>query len=194
MAKTTLTVNELAAYWGVTPQSVRHAAWQGTIPGCSKIGKSYVFDKEIVLAEWVPPRIQSWSKDLNTPGTLIAGGSGLTIEGGRKAILDASIARLHDLHVLVTSKKWTKIILKAVDQAADGDWRARKWLGDYLMGPPVQRIEAEVDITTRKSFSDEMRSQAIQALLQQAQERVTVDVTPEERSGPGSNPNREVPS
>lgn len=192
MAVETLTVNELAAYWGVTPQSVRHAAWQGTIPGCVKRGKSYIFDKGVVLAEWIPPRIQTWAQDLNTPGALIAGGSGLEIEGGRKALRDAALGRLHDLHVLVTSPKWASIILKAVDQAVEGDWRARKWLGDYLMGPPVQRVEAEVEVRTKQTYSDEMRASAIEALLASVDSRrVVVDVEPNESE---PNANREVSS
>ena len=40
-----------------------------------------------------------------------------------------------------TYKDWEAIIKKAVDQARRGDAQARKWLGDYLIGAPVQRIE-----------------------------------------------------
>jgi hypothetical protein len=168
-----LTVDELAAYWGVTPQSVQKAAWEGTIPGCAKVLGSFVFDKEVVLDNWVPSSVQSWASDLNA----ITKSSGLTIEGGRKAIRDAALARLHDLHVLVSPARWAKIILAAVDQAALGDWRARKWLGDYLMGPPVKRVEAEIDVKTSHSYTDEMRAQAIEALLGQAGGRTIVDVS-----------------
>ena len=41
----------------------------------------------------------------------------------------------------VTFKQWAAIIKKAADQAERGNAVARKWLGDYLMGPPVQRQE-----------------------------------------------------
>lgn len=175
--KEILSVDELAAYWGVTPASVRRAAWKGTIPGALRKKGIYVFDREVVLAEWVPSTVRSWAASLNLPAISIAGSSGLKVEEGRKALQDAAVARLHDLHILVTSEKWTAIILKAVDQATVGDWRARKWLGDYLMGPPVQRIEAEVDVKDSRSFSDEMRLQAIEALLAQSEGRRVVDVT-----------------
>lgn len=187
-----LSVDELAAYWGVTPTSVRSAAWKGTIPGAFRRKGIYIFDREVVLAEWVPPTVRSWAASLNLPAVPIAGGSGLKIEGGRNALQGAAIARLHDLHILVTSKKWASIILKAVDQAELGDWRARKWLGDYLMGPPVQRVEAEVDVKDSRSFSDEMRSRAVEALLAQSSARQVVDVTPrpvETKDGP-TEPNR----
>lgn len=172
----TLTVDELAAYWGVTPASVQRAAWKGTIPGCARVLGSYIFDKEVVLDQWVPPQIQTWAADLNSLAVPIAGGSGLTIEGGRKALRDAAIARLRDLHVLVSPARWAKIVITAVDQATNGDWRARKWLGDYLMGPPVRRVEAEVEVKTSVSYNDEMRARAIEALLGQAGGRTIVDV------------------
>ena len=129
-----------------------------------------------MLDQWVPPSVQSWATDLNALAVPIAGGSGLTIEGGRRALRDAAIARLHDLHVLVSPARWAKIIITAVDQATQGDWRARKWLGDYLMGPPVQRVEAEVDVKTSLSYTDEMRARAIEALLSQAGGRTVIDV------------------
>lgn len=194
--KEILTVGDLALYWGVTRSSVHRAALRGTIPGCHKDSPTgdYYFDKEVVLAEWVPPRLKSWAENLRKPGALIAGTAGLRVEEGKKALQDAAIARLHDLHILVSSEDWSRIITAAVDQAVEGDWRARKWLGDYLMGPPVQRVEAEIEVKTKQSFSDEMRSQAIQALLEQARERVTVDVESKEKSESGSDTNREVSS
>jgi hypothetical protein len=36
---------------------------------------------------------------------------------------------------------WERIVQKARDQALKGDAVARKWLSDYLIGPPVQRQE-----------------------------------------------------
>jgi hypothetical protein len=41
----------------------------------------------------------------------------------------------------VTFKDWEEIIKKAVTQAKRGDAQARKFLADYLIGPPVQRNE-----------------------------------------------------
>jgi len=45
----------------------------------------------------------------------------------------------------VSIDDWKQIITKAVDQAKRGDAVARKWLADYLIGPPVEPI----DITNR---------------------------------------------
>lgn len=41
----------------------------------------------------------------------------------------------------VTFKQWKAIVQKAADQAERGNPTARKWLSDYLIGPPVQRTE-----------------------------------------------------
>jgi hypothetical protein len=40
-----------------------------------------------------------------------------------------------------TFKEWGAIVQKAVDQAQRGDATARKWLSDYLIGPPQQRLD-----------------------------------------------------
>ena len=41
----------------------------------------------------------------------------------------------------VTFEDWKAIIEKAVTQAKKGDSVARKFLADYLMGQPIQRLE-----------------------------------------------------
>lgn len=41
----------------------------------------------------------------------------------------------------VTFADWEEIIRKAADQAKRGDYQARKFLADYLLGPPLQRAQ-----------------------------------------------------
>lgn len=41
----------------------------------------------------------------------------------------------------VTYKDWREIVKKAVQQAGRGNPQARKFLADYLLGPPPQRHE-----------------------------------------------------
>jgi len=41
----------------------------------------------------------------------------------------------------VTFADWEEIIRKAADQAKRGDYQARKFLAEYLVGPPVRRTE-----------------------------------------------------
>ena len=40
----------------------------------------------------------------------------------------------------VTFEKWGEVVKKALEQALLGDKDARKWLSEYLVGVPVQRI------------------------------------------------------
>lgn len=41
----------------------------------------------------------------------------------------------------VSLKDWRAIIKKAVEQAKRGDTQARKFLADYLIGPPQQKFD-----------------------------------------------------
>ena len=41
----------------------------------------------------------------------------------------------------VSLSDWREIVKKAVEQAKRGNPSARKWLSDYLIGPPVQKQE-----------------------------------------------------
>jgi hypothetical protein len=45
----------------------------------------------------------------------------------------------------VTFSDWERIIEKAVEQAKRGDSVARKWLSDYLVGPPQQKVDVTTD-------------------------------------------------
>ena len=40
-----------------------------------------------------------------------------------------------------TFTDWKEIVKKAVDQAKRGNATARKWLSDYVIGPPTQKQE-----------------------------------------------------
>ena len=44
----------------------------------------------------------------------------------------------------LTPAKWQGIIRKAIEQALDGDHRARTFLAAYVMGQPVQQVIADV--------------------------------------------------
>jgi len=48
----------------------------------------------------------------------------------------------------VTDEDWVEIVLTAVNQAKRGQWRAREWLANYIIGRPVQVIDANVNNKT----------------------------------------------
>lgn len=59
--------------------------------------------------------------------------------GRKKRQVEDDFMRL--LTGAVTKEDWITIVIKAVEQARRGDSVARKWLSDYLIGPPVERKE-----------------------------------------------------
>ncbi len=55
----------------------------------------------------------------------------------------------------LTDAAWCEIVAKAVSQARQGHAQARTWLAHYLIGKPIERIEADIS----------MRAQSLSALL-----------------------------
>lgn len=45
----------------------------------------------------------------------------------------------------VSPEDWRRITAKAKEQAMRGDAVARKWLSDYIIGPPIQRTDITTD-------------------------------------------------
>ena len=76
--------------------------------------------------------------DRNEKGQFVKGNSG---NPTGRAPKDREERYYEILKTTVTFDEWASIIKKAVDQAKRGDSVARKWLSDYLIGPPVQRQE-----------------------------------------------------
>ena len=62
------------------------------------------------------------------------GGPGRPPKKKEERFMEVSIAA-------VSLKDWREIIKKAVDQAKRGDTQARKFLAEYLIGPPQQRLD-----------------------------------------------------
>jgi hypothetical protein len=82
------------------------------------------------------------------PGNKIGKGNG----GGRPP--KAREERYYEIAMSAcTFTDWKAIWKKAVEQAIEGDATARKWLSDYLMGPPTQKhnlnISGGLDNTIR---------------------------------------------
>lgn len=74
----------------------------------------------------------------DTKGRFVKGSSG-NPHGGRRSRTSQEL--LDAINQAVTPDDWQAIITKAVKQAKNGNPIARKWLSDYLIGVPVQRLE-----------------------------------------------------
>jgi len=169
-AKKLWTSQDLADFWGVSVNVVSNAARAGRIPGCSKttVGGYYRFDREVVIREWTPKSMKGWLEH-NPEGKLL--------------IRRTAEERMDTLSVTVSQDNWVQVIRKAISQAIGGDYRARQWLSNYLLGPPIQRLLAKVEVKEVVGFEDDFRAAAIKTLLDEVRSRAEadiVDVTPEE--------------
>lgn len=59
----------------------------------------------------------------------------------------------------VTYADWKQVIKKAAEQAKRGDATARKFLADYVIGPPTQKheVDEQSDRTIRFVWENELR-------------------------------------
>ncbi len=73
---------------------------------------------------------------------------------------------------VVTIAEFEKVIKKALEQARKGDKDARKFIADYIVGPPVQRVLDPKMITNPYAglSADELRKTA-QLILKQVKLR-----------------------
>jgi len=99
----------------------------------------------------------------------------LSVNPGKAMALNSAEERLLELEAAVSKSDWRKVIDKALVQAKDGDWRARQWLGNYLMGKPIDRIIQKVEITHKPGLALEERAAAVEVLLTQAHQRAYSD-------------------
>ena len=164
---------DLALHFGVPIQTVRKAAQRGSIPGCSRILGRYYFDKVEAL-KWQPAALTVTAEELaKGPGGRFKKGNafGVGNRGGRPTRA-MELKFLTTLVNTVAPEDWVAIIMKAVAQAKTGDYRARQWLSNYLIGTPIQRVQIEADVTARQGFGIGEQAAGILAILNNARRRV----------------------
>ena len=179
-------VRDVSEHFKIPIATVQTAAKRGSIPGCIKVLGRYYFDKEQVIAGWTPAAVTlrttgpSDNKGPGKKGFQKGNTLGVSNRGGRpkRAVETRYLKALSDA---VSPEDWLEIIERAVVQAKDGEWRARAWLSNYLIGTPVQKISAEIEVIASKDFDTAERAAAVRALLDEAKRRTAakiIDVTP----------------
>lgn len=88
----------------------------------------------------------------------------------------------------VSLEDWGKIIKKAVDDAILGDYRARQWIGSYLVGTPIQRVAVDAQVSDIRFSADE-RALAAEKLLGGllGDSRIIEAVIPDSKEADGSD-------
>lgn len=166
------TTQDLADHYDVPLQTVQAAAKRGAIPGSALVLGRYLFNPE-EAKKWVPGEVRlrrgeeipsNYQDGKNrgfAPGNAVAVGN----RGPGRPTRRKEEKFLALLSASVSEEDWRLVITKAVDQAKEGDWRARKWLSDYLIGTPVQRVLMDAEVTTHRNFDVDQRAAAIEAML-----------------------------
>jgi len=57
-----------------------------------------------------------------------------------------------ELHGTLTLAAWRRIVHRAIEQALNGDHRARQFLAGYVLGQPPQLVVADVNGTQERLF------------------------------------------
>ncbi len=163
----------IADHYGVKVARVADSAGRGAIPGAFKMDGRWIFDFEVAIAGWKPAELirQEQPGPADPRGHRAAGGKfqkGNTygvgsVHAGRPP-REREKRYMHILNSEVTEEDWTGIIRKAVEQALEGQSRARVWLSNYLLGKPIERILARVEVGAER-FSLAERASAVEELL-----------------------------
>ena len=66
---------------------------------------------------------------------------------------------------IVTLADWEQIVVRAVNDAVEGDDKARGWLSDYLIGKPITRIASIAQVSNSQMGEDE-RAEYLAAIFQ----------------------------
>lgn len=173
------TCKDLAEYFRVPVTTVRTAAGRGAIPGCTKAGGRYIFDRDVAIAGWKPAeRAVVEVASIKIP-----------------VIRESEERLLLALKDVVGPEVWLQICERAAEQAIGGDRYARKWISDYLVGSPISRVAAEIGVVTRREFSSNERAAVVATLLGLADERETeFTEVDEDREVSDRQPSQERPS
>lgn len=188
------TIQALARFWGIAPAIARTSVGKRDVPRIH-LGQKHYYPIVEAIRAYQPKKLQGPLKELffSTLGqvetdveaqidTLIGLRGQIQTYGKSEAALQVARNKplvrrsqadyLRALADEVTIEDWQAIIRTAVEQAIAGNTRAREWLGNYLIGRPIQRIAAMIDDVSQR-FSPDERRKAIMALILEDEESVT---------------------
>lgn len=163
----------LAGKWGVSKQHLRVIDHRGQVPGGEILGSTKFFPRSLVF-DVLPPtgegkeeRKEEKKKEMrslgNEPASKVPAWA-----LNKKERTQATYLRM--LSERVTPEDWVQIIDRALHDAKLGDYKARSWLSNYLIGTPIKRIAAMINDTSSQRFTQAERARALQSILSDAVE------------------------
>lgn len=197
-----VSTRDLARHYKIKLRTVQSAAAAGKIPGTFQVLGRYLFDFE-VAKEWVPheavlrAEFGALTRNEVTGRPTIAKGVGLSRADTAVRFAAHAVSKLpkreaalyhRALTARLTPESWIEIVDTAIAEAKAGGvdgHRARTWLGNYVLGKPLERVKAQLDLHVKKEYSQAQRASAIRDLLLGAKldESEVVDV-PSRRIAP----------
>ena len=147
----------LAMVWGISFNHFRQMVYrkQFDLEPRMLANKSFYLREE-ALGTYIP---QDFLRDDKERGRFLARSEKLKLSKSRNQAV-----YIQAMSENVSLEDWGRIIKKAVEDAVLGDYRARQWIGSYLVGTPIQRVAMETRITDDR-FSENDRALAAEKLL-----------------------------
>ena len=147
----------LAIVWGISFNHFRQMVYrkQFDLPPLKLVNKSFYLREE-ALGVYTS---EAFLHDEEERGRFLARSEDLKLSKSRNQAV-----YIQAMSENVSLEDWGKIIQKAVDDAILGDYRARQWIGSYLVGTPIQRVAVDARVTDER-FSENDRALAAEKLL-----------------------------
>ena len=147
----------LAMTWGISFNHFRQMVFrkQLDLEPMVLANKSF-YDREEALGTWKP---EDFLHDEQERARFLARSENLKLSKSRNQAV-----YIQAMSENVSLEDWGRIIKKAVEDAVLGDYRARQWIGSYLVGTPIQRVAVDARVTDER-FSENDRALAAEKLL-----------------------------
>ena len=147
----------LAMVWGISFNQFRQIVHKKKFDLAPlKLANKSFYLREEALGVYIP---EDFLQDDEERGRFLARSKKLKLSKSRNQAV-----YIQAMSENVSLEDWGKIIKKAVDDAILGDYRARQWIGSYLVGTPIQRLAVEARVTDER-FSEGDRALAAERLL-----------------------------
>ena len=147
----------LAVLWGISDGFFRQMVFRkkfDLVP--MKLANKSFYNREEALGTWLP---EDFLRDETERARFLERSKKLKVSKKR-----SQAVYIQAMSENISLEAWGKIILKAVEDAIAGDYRARQWISSYLVGTPIQRVALDAHVTTER-FSKEDRALAAESLL-----------------------------